>query len=152
MEKIKNFGLLLFFMAMLQITPANAQGSFSSQLSASKRLSVTVYEQLIMFVLTKDESLYIKARETMELQSSRFQQLKNNVSEGTIYYSLVTANITICDTQKMLYDDYFKRSILNDKDKTKKIKYENKEYQVTKSQEKKFKQLLKYLKEEKKRN
>lgn len=152
MEKVKNFGLLLFFMAILQITPASAQGSFSSQLSATKRLSVTVYEQLIMFVLTKDESLYIKARETMELQSSRFQQLKSNVSEGTIYYSLVTTNMTICDTQKMLYDDYFKKNILNDKDKTKKIKYENKEYQVTKLQEKKFKQLLKYLKEEKKRN
>ena len=151
MKQIKKTGVLLFVLIATQLMTVNAQ-SIYKQMKETNKMSITVYEQLIQFVLTKDTLFHIKAMKTIDEQEASYKDLKKMVESGSIYETLLSAYITTCSAYRTLYDKYFRNQIISDNDKTKEFKYENQTYSITKYRQKKFDELLSEMKKEQKRN
>ena len=151
MKQIKKTGLLLFILSATQIMSLSAQSSISVQLKETNKLSLGMYENLIMFVLTKDTVYHNKAMAIVDSQNAVYRNLKTQVQSGSIYETLVSAYLSTGEACKTLYDKYYRERIVNDNEKTKELKYEGQTYNVSKFRQKEFNDLLADMKKEQKR-
>ena len=151
MNQLKKTGVLLFVLIAVQLMSVNAQNIYK-QMKETNKMSITVYQQLIQFVLTKDTLYHTKAMKTIDDQEASYKDLKKMVENGSIYETLLSAYITTCSAYRTLYDTYFRNQIMSDNDKTKEFKYENQSYMITKYRQKKFDELLSLMKKEQNRN
>lgn len=151
MKKIRKTSFLLFVLLATQVLGVHAQSSISEKLKETNKMSVTMYEQLIQFVLTQDTVFHNKAMAIVDYQNTTFADLKKNVESGSIYGTLISAYISTGEACKTLYGKYYKDRVVNDNDKTKELKYQDKTYNVSKFRQKEFNSLLSELKDAQKR-
>lgn len=128
---------------------ANAQELSRKEAEALRfstdKMEVDAYENLIMFVLLKDTTYYTKGIELFTKQKETLTYLKN-LGVGDEFFKLsVEMGESVADGNLTVYNNnyFLKNPVMNDQATAdKKVKFQEKEYQVSKTGKKKFDELF----------
>lgn len=124
---------------LLLVTSAAFTAPAQESSTAAKNLKKEGLQKMALFTLTKEEALYTEASSKLAAAKSMYKSLLAKADNNSVYATLYQAGVESVESYELLYDERFKESITKDTDEQNtKVKYEGKEYKVSKNQKKKF--------------
>lgn len=124
------------FIFMLFVTAT----AFAQESSANaKNLKKEGLQKMALFTLTKEEAQYTEGWTKFSEAKAMYNSLLSKADKSGMYATIYSTGVESVESLEMLYDQRFKESILNDREEPKvKVKYDGKEFKVSKNQKSKF--------------
>lgn len=123
------------FMFMMMTITVYAQESSAN----AKNLKKEGLQKMALFTLTKEEAQYTEGKARFSEAKAMYNSLLLKADKGDVYSTIYLRGVESVESLETLYDQRFKESIQLDQEEAKvKVKFDGKEYKVSKNQKSKY--------------